>query len=160
VTDPGDEAATAAAAARKLVASARAGALATVSEDGGPWSSLVACAALPDGSPVLLLSSLAEHGRNLRRDPRASLLVVEAGAGGQDPLERGRVTLTGRAEPPHAAAAEDARAAFVAQVAGAAQYAGFGDFALYVLRVERVRWVGGFGRMRTVPAAAYRAAAP
>ncbi len=85
--------------ARTLVAQNRMAALATLSEDGSPWGSLVLYAALEDGTPVLCLSTLAEHGRNITRDPRASLVVGEADVTG-DPLDSGRVTLAGRLETP------------------------------------------------------------
>ncbi len=81
--------------ARTLLAGTGQGALASLSEDGAPWSSYVAYGVLEDGSPVLCLSQLAEHGRNLLADPRASLLVVSP-AEGPDPLAAGRVTLAGR----------------------------------------------------------------
>jgi putative heme iron utilization protein len=150
---------TAAEEARTLVAGARLGTLATLSEDGHPWASLVAYGALPDGSPVLCVSALAEHGRNLLRDPRASLVVAEPDRGG-DPLASGRVTLAGRVERPTGAAERRARAAHVAAIPQAEAYVGFGDFSLWVLGVERVRWVGGYGRMESVDAAAYARAEP
>jgi putative heme iron utilization protein len=143
--------------ARALVAAEAAASLATLGEAGDPWASFVTYAALADGSPALLLSTLAEHGRNLERDPRASLLVVEPDADG-DPLERGRVTLAGRAERPDAVEAGAARAAILAAIPVAATYVDFADFSLWVLRVERLRWVGGYGRMASVEAADYRAA--
>lgn len=145
----------AAAAARRIVASQTSATLATLSSDGHPWASLVAYALLPDGSPVLLVSTFAEHGRNLQADARASLVVVQPGDG--DPLERGRVTLAGRVAPP---AGDAARTAFLAAVPSAQTYADFEDFAFWVLTVERVRWVGGFALMQTVEPAAYAAAAP
>ena len=85
--------------ARTLVAANRVGSLATLSADGAPWASMVTYGALGDGSPVLCVSTLAEHGRNLHRDTRASL-VVSADAGDGDPLDVGRVTLAGRAVVP------------------------------------------------------------
>jgi putative heme iron utilization protein len=142
--------------ARTLVASARSAALATLGEDGGPWCSLVLYAALEDGTPVLCLSTLAEHGRNLNRDPRASLMIAAtAGGGSEDPLDRGRVTLAGRLEEPAGAESLLARDAYAA--AASADYGAFGDFTYYALRIERVRWVGGYGRMATVDVAAYHA---
>jgi len=143
--------------ARTLVAAHASGLLATLTADGDPWGSLVAYGTLPDGAPVLHVSTLAEHGRNLARDGRASLVVAEDRG---DPLDAGRVTLAGRAERPAGAAAESARSAFQAAVRGAERYADFADFTLYVLRVERVRWVGGFARMDSVGAGAYGAAEP
>jgi putative heme iron utilization protein len=145
--------------ARTLLAMAGGGTLATLSEDGGPWASLVAVAALGDGAPVLVVSTLAEHGRNLLRDPRASLVVVEPSAG-EDALRHGRVTLSGRAEQPSGSEERRARDAFEAAVPSSAEYIAFGDFRIWVLRVERARWVGGFGRMATVTSDAYGAAEP
>jgi putative heme iron utilization protein len=142
--------------ARALVGESGTGALATLGEDGGPWASLVLYAALQDGTTVLCLSTLAEHGRNARRDPRASLMVAgTAGHAGEDGLDVGRVTLAGRLEEPAGAESELARDAY--QAAASADYGAFGDFTYYVLRVERVRWVGGYGRMASVDLAAYHA---
>lgn len=145
--------------ARTLAAVGAHAALATLSEDGEPWASMVAYAMLPDGSPVLCVSTLAEHGRNLQRDQRASLMIAQRDVDG-DPLANGRVTLAGVAERVEGAAEESARAAYVARIPASGLYAGFGDFSLYVLRVERVRWVGGYGRMDSADADSFRAAEP
>jgi heme oxygenase (biliverdin-IX-beta and delta-forming) len=143
--------------ARTVVASTNAAALATLSDAGDPWSSLVVFGTLPDGAPVLLLSTMAEHGRNLRRDPRASLSIADPAAA-EDPLEGGRVTLAGRVEQPSGECRRAALAAHVAAVPGAELYAEWEDFTLWVLEVERVRWVGGFARMDSISAADYAAA--
>ena len=140
--------------ARTLVAQTNVATLATLSDDGTPWASLVSYAALEDGSPVLFVSTLAEHGRNLDRDPRASL-VVAAAERRKDPLAAGRVTLAGRVTRPSGDTERVARAAYLASVPTASMYAEFGDFSLYVLGVERVRWVGGYGRMDSADAEAY-----
>ncbi len=141
--------------ARTLVASTTQGTLATLSQDGGPWASLVVFGALDDGSPVLWLSEMAEHGRNLLADPRASLLVA-APPSGADPIAGGRVTLAGRVRPGD----EEARAAYHAALPSAEGHGAFGDFTLWVLEVGRVRWVGGYARMATVEAEEYAAAQP
>jgi putative heme iron utilization protein len=145
--------------ARTLVEGNRMAALATLSEDGSPWGSMVLYAALEDGTPVLCLSTLAEHGRNITRDPRASLVVGETGVTG-DPLDSGRVTLAGVLEVPEGEALEAARAAYKAASPASGLYGGFGDFTYYVLRIERLRWVGGYGRMDSTDADAYREAEP
>lgn len=145
--------------ARTLVAGHRVGSLATLTSDGAPWASMVGFGVLDDGSPVLCVSTLAEHGRNLARDGRASLVVV-GDPGGEDPLDSPRVTLAGRVERPSGDAERDARHAHVAAMPQAAVLDGFGDFSLWVLRVERVRWVGGYARMASAGAADYAAAEP
>jgi len=150
---------TAAEEARTLVAGARQGVLASLSADGAPWGSVVTYGALADGSPVLLVSLMAEHTRNLEADARASLVIAEP-PNDENPLDRGRVTLAGcvvQSEGPERAAA---RAAHLAAMPSAELYVDFDDFRLFVLEVERVRWVGGYGRMDTVDAAGYAVAAP
>jgi putative heme iron utilization protein len=144
--------------ARTLVASHRVCSLATLAEDGVPWASVVTYGSMQCGSPVLYVSTLAEHGRNLEREPRGSIVVAED-AGGGDPLDSARVTLAGRFRRPEGDGGA-AREAHLAAFPTAAAYAGFGDFSFWVLSVERVRWVGGYGRMDSVDAAGYLAAAP
>jgi putative heme iron utilization protein len=126
--------------ARTLVAAARSGALATLCEDGAPWASYVEFG-LAGGTPVLTVSTFAEHGRNLEREPRASLLVANGSH---------RVTLSGHVE----------RRADGEALPPPPRYGAFGDFSTWVLRVERVRWIGGFGRMASATAEEYHAAEP
>jgi putative heme iron utilization protein len=150
---------TAAEEARTLLAGTNVGTLATLSDDGHPWASLVTFGALQDGSPVLCVSTLAEHGRNLERDARASVLVAETADPRRDPLGLGRVTLAGLARRPAGDAAHDvARAAHLAAVPAASIYVDFRDFSLWVLQVGRIRWVGGYGRMDSATAADYATA--
>jgi heme iron utilization protein len=144
--------------ARALVASTNVATLATHSADGYPWASLVAFGSLEAaGSPVLFVSRLAEHARNLERDGRASLVVADPNPG-SDVLACGRVTLAGTAERPDPELADMARDAYVAAVPSAKAYLDFRDFSLWILGVERVRWVGGYGRMDSVDADSYAAA--
>ncbi|WP_067820987.1 HugZ family pyridoxamine 5'-phosphate oxidase [Nocardia inohanensis] len=148
---------TAADEARTVAAATNTATLATLSGDGSPWASFVTYGLL-DGQPVLCVSRMAEHGRNLAADPRASLSIVmpELPA---DPLAAARVTLAGRVEQPQGAEAVAAREAHLAAVPAAKVYIDFSDFTLWVLRVERVRWVGGYGRMDSASAEQYAAAA-
>ncbi|MFD0000533.1 HugZ family protein [Nocardia sp. NPDC127526] len=144
--------------AKTVAASTNTATLATLTADGAPWASFVTYG-LSDGQPVLCVSRLAEHGRNLLDDPRASLAIV-APEGPADPLAGARVTLAGVVERPEGARAEAAREAHLAAVPAAKYYIDYSDFTLWVLRVERVRWVGGYGRMDSATAAEYAAAAP
>lgn len=150
---------TAAEEARALVQVGTIATLATLSDDGTPWASLVTYGSLEDGSPVLLVSTLAEHGRNLVREQRGSLSVAQAEYIG-DPLDSGRVTLAGTFRAPVGDEERDAaQAAIEVASPAAAMYGKFGDFALWILEIERVRWVGGFGRMDSADPESYAAAA-
>src|SRR6202051_3613311 len=83
--------------ARSLLRRSRQGALATLMTGGGsPYCSLVNVASHPDGSPILLISRLAVHTRNILADSRVSLMLDERAPG--DPLEGARIMLAGHAE--------------------------------------------------------------
>ncbi len=144
---------------RTLLAAARTGALATVALDpaGFPFGSLVAYAVDDVGRPLLCLSDLAEHSRNLAADPRASLMASETGGG--DPLALPRVTVLGPVVELRGTARETALQAY-RDVHPGAFYAAFSDFRLYRLDVASVRYVGGFGRMSWVSADDHAAAEP
>ncbi|WP_067539538.1 HugZ family pyridoxamine 5'-phosphate oxidase [Nocardia crassostreae] len=144
--------------AKTVAASTNTATLASLTGDGAPWASFVTYG-LSDGQPVLCVSRLAEHGRNLLDDPRASLAIVAPDAPA-DPLAGARVTLAGVMERPEGEAADAAREAHLAAVPAAKYYIDYSDFTLWVLRVERVRWVGGYGRMDSATAADYAAAHP
>jgi putative heme iron utilization protein len=144
--------------ARTIAAAANTGTLATLTTAGDPWASFVTYG-LVEGAPVLCVSRLAEHGRNLEHDPRASLAVV-APSTDPDPLASGRITLAGTVERPVGDERTAAREAHLAGVHAAKYYIDYSDFSLWVLRVQRVRWVGGYGRMDSATGDDYAAAAP
>ena len=82
-------------AAKKLLREARSGALATlIPGPGDPYCSLVNVATTVAGAPILLLSNLALHTKNILSDARVSLMLDERKSG--DPLEGARVMLMGR----------------------------------------------------------------
>jgi heme iron utilization protein len=145
--------------ARTLVARIVTGTLCTLAlePEGYPYGSFVTVA-FDDGNPIFLISGLAEHTKNLKRDPRASLLVAESGCA--DPLANGRVTMLG---PCTRVAGEDcgsARAAFLSAHPNSAYYAEFRDFAFWKLQVDHVRYIGGYGRMSWISKADWQAAEP
>lgn len=141
----------AAQAARVVMRSGLKASLATLESGSGfPYVSLVTVGFRPDGTPLLLLSRLAVHTRNLKGDQRASLLF-DASDGAGDPLAGGRVTVMGRMEP----VASDAvvRRRFLARHPGAEMYVDFADFGFWELIVERAHFIGGFGRIIDLTAA-------
>lgn len=134
----------AAEAARLLVARNHQGIMSTLSEelDGHPFGSVVAFAPDQRGMPNILISSIAEHTRNIKADPRVSLTLTEPGADGQ---ALGRVTLVGRALPTDAT--DEVTSRYYARFPQAASYHQAHDFAFYRIEVSRVRYIGGFGRI-------------
>jgi len=132
---------------RQLLETERHGVLATTSArlEGWPFASLTAYATTARGEPLLLLSDLAEHTRNLRSDPRASLLVHDTLAA-NDAAAGARLTLIGTAEPlPAGARSDDARLRYLRKNVEASTYLALADFHFWILRVAEARYVNGFG---------------
>jgi hypothetical protein len=139
------------AAARALIRRRAHAALATML-DGQPYVSMVARACDLDAAPLMFLSDLAQHTRNLRATPALSLLFEDT-AGFPDPLAGPRLTLLGCAEP---CADERAVARFMARHPAAAAYGGFADFHLYRVAIGRGHLVAGFGRIAWIEASELR----
>ena len=130
-------------AAKKLMREARSGALATLmAGSGDPYCSLVNVATAADGSPLLLISRLALHTKNILADARVSLMLDERKEG--DPLQGARVMLMGTAAKTESA---DARRRYLAHQPEAEMFAGFGDFAFYEVKLKGAHLVAGFGRI-------------
>ena len=130
--------------AKHVLRLAATASLGTLDAEGFPFTSLVTVATTAAGEPTLLLSDLALHTRNLKRAPRASLLLVAPGGEGGDPLAGARLTLTGTLAGDDN---PDLRRRFLARHAEAAGYAGFADFRFYRLTVKAGHLVAGFGRI-------------
>ena len=130
-------------AAKRLLREGRSGALATLMPGAGdPYCSLVNVATAADGTPLLLISQLAVHTKNILADPRVSLMLDERKPG--DPLEGARVMLMGRA-----ARSDDPelRRRYLARQPEAEMFAGFRDFAFYRIELTGAHLVAGFGRI-------------
>src|SRR3954471_4417436 len=132
--------------AKSLLRRSRQGALATLmAGSGDPYCSLVNLASHPDGSPILLISRLALHTRNILSDSRGSLMLDERAPG--DPLEGARIMLAANAE--EAASGEVAllRRRYLNVHPSAEMFVDFKDFSFFRLRPKGAHLVAGFGRI-------------
>lgn len=132
--------------AKSLLRRSRQGALATLMAGGGdPYCSLVNVAANPDATPILLISRLAVHTKNILADARVSLMLDERVAG--DPLEGARIMVGGRAEEFSGDAAAVARRRYLAAHPSAEGFVDFKDFAFFGIAPSGLHLVAGFGRI-------------
>jgi heme iron utilization protein len=132
--------------ARSLLRRSRQGALATlVPGSGDPYCSLVNVASHPDGSPILLISRLALHTRNILGDSRVSLMLDERAAG--DPLEGSRIMLAGRAEQAGGDRIALLRRRYLSAHPSAEAFVDFKDFAFFRIHPTGAHLVAGFGRI-------------
>lgn len=128
---------------RFILREALFGSLATVGEGGFPYVSLVGVVAMPNGTPVMLLSNLARHTMNIRKDPRVSLLLSEKPKSG-DPLQSARLTVVGRVvQIPRV----EARARYLVRHPEAVKYVDFPDFGFWSLAIAQGHLVATFGKI-------------
>jgi len=131
---------------RSLLRRSRQGALASLmAGTGDPYCSLVNVASHPDGSPILLISRLALHTRNLLGDARVSLMLDERAEG--DPLEGARIMLAGRAEEAGADQLPILRRRYLSAHPSAEAFVKFKDFSFFRIRPTGAHLVAGFGRI-------------
>lgn len=132
--------------ARSLLRRSRQGALATLmAGSGDPYCSLVNIASHYDASPILLISRLALHTKNILADSRVSLMLDERVAG--DPLEGARIMLAGRAEEARGEAAEILRRRYLSAHPSAEVFVDFKDFSFFRIVPSGAHLVAGFGRI-------------
>src|SRR2546430_17112959 len=132
--------------ARSLVRRSRQGALATLMADSGyPYCSLVNVASYADGSPILLISRLALHTKNILADSRVSLRLDERAEG--DPLEGSRIMLAGRAEEATADDLPVLRRRYLNAPPPAEAFVNFKDFSFFLIRPSGGYLVVAFGRV-------------
>lgn len=132
--------------ARSLLRRSRQGALATLmTGSGDPYCSLVNVAAHADASPILLISRLAVHTRNILGDGRVSLMLDERVSG--DPLEGARIMLAGRAEEAAGADAAVLRRRYLNAHPSAEAFVDFKDFSFFRIVPSGMHLVAGFGRI-------------
>jgi len=132
--------------ARRLIRTGRMATLATldVETEGGPYASLTLTACGHDAAPLLLLSDLARHSRNIAADDRVSLLFAKSA---REAISQGRTSVIGRAKP-----CDDPllKKRFLTRHESTRSFAQFTDFRLYRVEVDSVHFVGGFGNIHTL----------
>jgi putative heme iron utilization protein len=137
--------------ARRYLRAHRSGVLSTLSVKlgGYPFGSIVPFVLDRDCRPVILISALAEHTRNLAADPRASLIVHDYA---EDVQAGTRLTLAGDA----ARLADDpaVRARYLRRFPAAPELLALGDFSFWAIDPKRLLFIRGFGRIEWIDAAA------
>ncbi len=140
-------------AARQLLRAHRYGALSTLSKkfDGHPFGSITPYLVDHDGSLLILISALAEHTKNIQRDPRVSLITHNQ----EDPhiQTQGRITAVGTASL--VAERREAGKRYLRYFPEAQTYYDMPDFEFYRIVPQALRYIGGFGDIHWVKAENY-----
>jgi hypothetical protein len=138
--------------ARRFVRAQHSGVLSTISQrvEGFPFGSVAPFILDQAGCPVILISTLAEHTKNIDADPRVSLIVQPYSP---DMQVAGRVTVLG-----HARRLDDKSTLgprYLRFHPQAESYFAMHDFSFYRIEPVRIRFIGGFGKIHWVEPAQY-----
>ena len=140
--------------ARDLILNEYQGVLSTLSVDvpGFPFGSVVPYCLDRQGRPVILISSIAQHTKNVRADNKVSLIIAERGT--DDIQAHGRVTYIGYA---HQVVEDDTDTAdrYYQYFPEAADYHKAHHFDLFYIELHRLRFIGGFGQIHWIDTKAY-----
>ncbi len=142
-----------------LVRRQRWAALATITKDQQPYASMVAYALEEDfDGLLLLLSRLSAHTQHLLVNPTVSMVISEIDRGEKDPQSLQRISIQGRAvEIPRASVEYDScRLRYCERLPESERLFQFADFILFRLIPDTARYIGGFGRTRTLSHAQLR----
>jgi heme iron utilization protein len=143
--------------ARQFARNCHHGVLSTLSKrlDGFPFGSVTPFMLDDDGCPILLISEIAEHTKNLKADARCSLIMQPFA---EDMQSTGRVTLIGQATP--LPDKDHLGPRYLQIFPQAAEYFALHDFGFWRIQPTRIRWIGGFGRIHWIEAEAWLNATP
>jgi len=132
--------------ARKFLRTTRSGILSThsVRAEGYPFGSVAPFVLDHDCQPIILISNIAEHTKNITANPKVSLLVF---AGAEDLQANARLTLLGEAVKIFKDADADLRTRYLRYLPQAASYFDMHDFSFYRIHIHQARYIGGFGKM-------------
>jgi putative heme iron utilization protein len=132
--------------ARMLLKRQSVGVLSTHSVDveGYPFGSIAPYVLNYDGEPIMLISDIAQHTRNIKRNNKVSLTIFDQCV--DDPQASSRLTWIGNAEPVDLSDTK-IRHRYLRYFPSAESYFETHDFSLYCIRLHRARFIGGFGEI-------------
>lgn len=143
--------------ARQLLRSLHLGVLSTLSKKlgGAPFGSITPYVVDHTGCPVILISTIAEHTKNIEADGRVSLLVHEQK---DDAQANARLTVVGQAS--RMEDQDSIKARYLNFFPNARGYFDTHDFFFYRIVPEHVRFIGGFGKIHWLDTACLLTAIP
>lgn len=130
-----------------LLRSKKFGILSTHSADmpGFPFGSLTAYALDDRNCPIFLMSSLAQHTKNILKDPKVSLTVIDMK---EDDIQNApRVTVLGETARISLSEKKALEKIYFDIFPGSKNYRALPDFYFFRLSPKRIRYIGGLGEM-------------
>lgn len=143
--------------ARQFLSATHSGVISTISArlEGHPFGSVTPFVLDHEGQPLILISTIAEHTKNIQVDPRVSLIAFDPAS--PDMQASARLTVIGKAKPVN----KDAllRARYLRYFPQAENYFDMHDFLFHSIEISQARFIGGFGKIHWITGVELRAPA-
>jgi heme iron utilization protein len=135
--------------ARRFLKAGSEAILSTISLEvpGYPFGSVAPYAIDHKCRPIILISGLAQHTKNIDVDSRVSLTIIADPSAHRDIQENARLTYVGNAQRVEGLEKERAESCYLRKFPHAAKYFSAHDFYFYVVELERARYIEGFGKI-------------
>lgn len=136
--------------AKQFLRSTRSAVLSTISAQytGYPFGSVAPFILDHALQPIILISTIAEHTKNILANPKVSLMVF---AGHEDLQASSRLTLMGDAVKIQADESSEVytnlRARYCRYFPESVGYFAMHDFHFYRINIHQIRYIAGFGKM-------------
>lgn len=139
-------------AVKKLIEQQSFGVLSTYSVDveGFPFGSVTPYSLTENHNPLIFISNIAQHTKNIIKDNRVSLIILEnMQDGSKDPQKHGRASILGRATPLETTGEENEGKyqRYFQRFPESESYKDTHGFQLYEITPVRIRFIGGFGKI-------------
>lgn len=125
----------------KLVETSKTAALGTMQKD-APFISLVPYAVDKQGNPIIFISELAVHTKNLQKSSNCSLMASKENK--EDVFNSQRITFIGKMEKVPEKEVEEVKKAYLAKYPDQEYLLELEDFAFYRMKITKIYYVGGF----------------
>jgi len=134
----------------------KTGKVAALSSDfkGTPFGSLMPYALDAKGNPIIYISDLAVHTKNLNKNPACSLMVSKVKD--DDIFNSQRITFVGKMKRVPKEDVEAVKKIFYGKFKEAEDYAELHDFGFYRMEISTIFYIGGFGDINWVKTEDYQ----
>ncbi|MHA2502768.1 MAG: HugZ family pyridoxamine 5'-phosphate oxidase [Candidatus Kariarchaeaceae archaeon] len=137
--------------AHKLYYTRHDGVLSTISQDediaGFPFSSVTPFCLDRKGRPIILISNLAQHTKNIAERSEVSLMIQADVHRNTDVQAQGRLTYVGHASPVPEDEIDEIKYRYVRYLPAAERYFEAHSFNYYRIDAVKGRFIGGFGKI-------------
>lgn len=111
-----------------------------------PFGSIVPYDVDQDGNLIILIAQISEHYKNLSADSRASLFIFDH-FGIDDPQANSRATVLGKFSKASNEQRNKLESSYLVRFPKAVDQSIIHSFDFFMMKIEKIRWIGGFGSM-------------